>query len=71
MLAKYWKKIGIVILVIACIINITYKIIKSTPVKSELKNLTNIFDRNGVYNSEDKDLNSLQEQMYGNDESEI
>lgn len=43
MLAKYWKKIGLLILVIACIINITYKIIKSTPLSEQLSIVTKIF----------------------------
>ena len=43
MLAKYWKKIGLVILVIACIINVTYKIVKSTPLSEQLSIVTNVF----------------------------
>lgn len=43
MLAKYWKKIGLVILVIACIINVTYKIVKSTPLSEQLNIVTKIF----------------------------
>ena len=37
MLAKYWKKIGLFILIIACIFNIMTKFIKKTSLKSELE----------------------------------
>jgi len=65
MLAKYWKKIGIAILVIACIINVGFKIIKSTPLKKELKFITDVLEENDVYKKEDKDYNSLYEETYG------
>lgn len=38
MLAKYWKKIGIVILIIACIFNVMTKLVKKVSLKDELKN---------------------------------
>ena len=41
MLAKYWKRIGIGILVVACLINIGYKIIQSTSLREELAKLSN------------------------------
>lgn len=63
MLAKYWKKIGIIILVIACIINVGYKIIKSTPIKKELNSITNILEKNDFYSEEDKNYNLLYEQI--------
>ncbi len=37
MIAKYWKKIGLVILIIACLFNITSKLIKKTSFLDELK----------------------------------
>lgn len=37
MLAKYWKKIGLLILIIACIFNIMIKLIHKTSLKSELE----------------------------------
>ena len=37
MLAKYWKKIGLIILIIACIFNIMYKLIHKLSLKSELE----------------------------------
>ena len=37
MIAKYWKKIGLIILIIACIFNIMNKIIHGTSLGEELK----------------------------------
>mgnify|MGYP007118506582 FL=1 len=37
MIAKYWKKIGIIILIIACLFNITNKIVHGTSLGDELK----------------------------------
>lgn len=37
MIAKYWKKIGLIILIIACLFNITNKIVHSTSLGKELK----------------------------------
>ena len=36
MIAKYWKKLGLIILVIACLFNIVSKIVKRTPIKEQL-----------------------------------
>lgn len=36
MIAKYWKKIGLIILMIACLFNIVSKIVKRTPLKEQL-----------------------------------
>lgn len=36
MIAKLWKKIGLIILVIACLFNIVSKIVKRTPLKEQL-----------------------------------
>ena len=36
MIAKYWKKIGLIILIFACLINIVSKIVKRTPLKQQL-----------------------------------
>lgn len=36
MVAKYWKKIGLIILMIACLFNIVSKIVKRTPLKQQL-----------------------------------
>ena len=37
MLAKYWKKIGMLILIIACIFNIMSKLVKRLSFNDELK----------------------------------
>ena len=36
MITKYWKKIGLIILIICCLFNITSKIVKKTPIKEQL-----------------------------------
>ena len=37
MLAKHWKKIGLIILVIACLFNIVSKIVSKTSFDDEIK----------------------------------
>ena len=37
MLAKYWKKIGLLILIIACVINIMAKLVNKVSLNNELK----------------------------------
>jgi hypothetical protein len=37
MLAKYWKKIGILILIIACVFNIMAKLLKAKSLEQDLK----------------------------------
>lgn len=36
MLAKYWKKIGLIILIICCLFNIVSKLVKKTSLKDQL-----------------------------------
>ena len=36
MIAKYWKKIGLIVLVVACLFNIVSKIVKRMPIKEQL-----------------------------------
>ncbi len=36
MLAKYWKKIGLIILIICCLFNIVSKLVKRTTLKEHL-----------------------------------
>ena len=36
MIAKYWKKIGLIILIICCLFNIVSKIVKRTTLKEQL-----------------------------------
>ncbi len=38
MLAKYWKKICMLILIIACIFNIMFKLVKKVSLNKELLN---------------------------------
>lgn len=63
MLAKHWKKFGILILVIACIINVSYKLLKSTPIKEELSKTSEIIEEymenhQSDNNNEKKDSNA-------------
>ena len=37
MLAKYWKKFGLFILIVACIFNVMIKIVHKTSLKDELE----------------------------------
>lgn len=37
MLAKYWKKILLLVLIIACLFNIISKLVKKIPYEQELK----------------------------------
>ena len=37
MLAKYWKKIGLFILIVACVFNIMVKFVHKTSLKNELE----------------------------------
>ena len=37
MLARYWKKIGLFILIVACIFNVMTKMVHKTSLKSELE----------------------------------
>ena len=36
MIAKYWKKVGLIILIIACLFNIVNKLVKKTSLKEDL-----------------------------------
>lgn len=36
MLAKYWKKIGMVILIIACVFNVMSKLVHKLSIKQEM-----------------------------------
>lgn len=37
MIAKYWKKIGLIILIICCLFNVVSKLVKRTSLKEQLK----------------------------------
>ena len=36
MIAKYWKKIGLIIVIICCLFNVVSKLVKRTPIKQQL-----------------------------------
>lgn len=37
MIAKYWKKIGLIILIIACLFNVVTKLVQKTSLVTELE----------------------------------
>lgn len=37
MIAKHWKKIGFIILIVACLFNIVNKLVRKTSVQDELQ----------------------------------
>lgn len=37
MISKYWKKLGLIILIIVCLFNITSKIVHKVSLKNQLK----------------------------------
>ena len=55
MLAKYWKKIGLFILIVACIFNIMTKLVNKLSLKSELE--TSATYVNQINQEENKNLN--------------
>lgn len=36
MIAKYWKKIGLIVIIVACLFNVVSKIVKRIPIKEQL-----------------------------------
>jgi len=54
MLAKYWKKIGVFILIVACIFNVMNKLVNKLSLKDELEaSATYVYQEN---KEEDKNL---------------
>lgn len=49
MLAKYWKKIGMLILIIACVFNIMSKLVNKLSLNKEI-----IYSAEFMYNQEEK-----------------
>ena len=49
MLAKYWKKIGMLILIIACVFNIMSKLVNKLSLNKEM-----IYSAEFMYNLEEK-----------------
>ena len=43
MLKKYWKKIGMLILIIACVFNIMNKLVHKMSLNKEIYNLHNMY----------------------------
>lgn len=37
MAARIWKKVGLIVLIVACLFNITYKLVNKLPFVDELK----------------------------------
>lgn len=61
MLAKYWKKIGILILIIACIFNIMTKLLKAKSLEQDLKDTVELnqkVDENEKSNEENNTQNN-------------
>ena len=55
MLAKYWKKIGLFILIVACIFNIMNKLVKKVYLNTELEASATYV--NQINQEENKNLN--------------
>ncbi len=53
MLAKWWKRIGLLILIIACIFNIMNKFIRKTSLNNELESSATYVNQN----QDEKDKN--------------
>ena len=49
MLAKYWKKIGMLILIIACVFNVMSKLVNKLSLNKEM-----IYSAEFMYNQEEK-----------------
>ena len=55
MLAKYWKKIGLLVLIVACVFNITIKLVKKVSLNTELEASATYV--NQINQEENKNLN--------------
>lgn len=81
MLAKIWKKLLLVVCIIACLFNITYKIVNKTSLKSELqsivggeglstilKNMSNELEKNSnLFTTNIKDNLNVQKEKQNNE----
>ena len=54
MLAKYWKKIGMLILIIACVFNIMSKLVNKLSLNKEM-----IYSAEFMYNQEEKNQTTI------------
>lgn len=55
MLAKIWKKVLLVICIIACLFNITYKIVNKTSLKVELQSIVGGESLSSVFSNKDEE----------------
>ena len=58
MLAKVWKKFLLVICVIACLFNITYKIVNKTSLKIELQSIVGGESLSSIFNNKEEETQS-------------
>ena len=58
MLAKVWKKFLLVICVIACRFNITYKIVNKTSLKIELQSIVGGESLSSIFNNKEEETQS-------------
>lgn len=58
MLAKVWKKFLLVICVIACLFNITYKIVNKTSLKVELQSIVGGESLSSIFSNKDEEQQS-------------
>jgi hypothetical protein len=62
MLAKIWKKLLLAVCIVACLFNITYKIVHKSSLKVELQSVVNGESLSSIFKSssdeEDKTLNN-------------
>ncbi len=56
MLAKYWKKIGLLILIIACVFNVMSKLVHKTSLKSELESSATYVNQQQEQSTDKKNL---------------
>lgn len=65
MLAKWWKKIGFIILIVACLFNITSKLVKRVSfndnVKATVSNTVNTVKDKVVPDNQDKEEENQEE----------
>ena len=58
MLAKIWKKVLLVICIIACLFNITYKIVNKTSLKVELQSIVGGESLSSIFNNKEEETQS-------------
>ena len=58
MLAKIWKKVLLIICIIACLFNITYKIVNKTSLKVELQSIVGGESLSSIFSNKDEEQQS-------------